>query len=251
MNKSGDGDGVSGAGGAPKKPLPFGFLIKYELPDRLFDDEPMYCEGLHKPRMRGQLHALMVFIQPIWWYLICKVSHSPLGRWLASVYMLCDLFSYAMSGLLHCGTWSPKVENILLKLDHAGIFLMVAGNFVPIGIMCLPRTGIYMLGFMWTGAIIGLFRIFLINHTTWWEPIAVGAIALISLEEMYQVMAPHAFWVTMGSYVASVLGGVVFAHQWPDPWHEVFGFHEIMHVLTSMASVLVYIANYSVVDRCS
>ncbi len=228
-------------------------MVKYDLRDRLFDDEPMYCEGLHKPRWRGYLHACMVLVQFRWWYLICcpEVAHSSLGAVLASVYMAGGLFSYGMSTLLHCGTWGPRAENLLLKLDHAGIFLMVAGNFVPIGIMCLPVTGLYMLGFMWVGVMVGIFRIFVLNRTTWWEPIAVGATSLISIKEMYQGMAPHAFWSTMGSYVASVVGAVVFANQWPDPWPDHFGFHEIMHVLTSLASVLVYIANHSVVSSCS
>jgi predicted membrane channel-forming protein YqfA (hemolysin III family) len=104
---------------------------------------------------------------------------------------------------------------------------------------------------MWAGALLALFRIFFLNRTTWWEPIVVGCMALISLQEMYQVMAPHAFWATIASYLASVTGGFVFAYQWPDPWHDTFGFHEIMHLCTSIASVLVYIANYSVVDQCS
>jgi len=222
----------------------------YNTNGRLFN-EPMYCEGLHRPRLRGCLHAVMTFVQFIMWYYILQVSHSVLGTILASVYMLCDVFSYTMSTLLHCGNWEPVMENFLLKLDHAGIFLMVAGNFIPIGILCLHNTGFYMLSAMWAGTIICLFRIFILHQTTWWEPLVIGCASFISIVEMYNIMTPLAFWLTMSSYLMSLVGGLVFAWEYPDPWHDTFGFHEIMHVLTSLASVAVYIANYSVVKQCS
>lgn len=171
----------------------------------------------------------MIPIQFIQWLLLLRVSHSLLGTLLASLYMGACVFHYSMSALLHRGRWDAPTENWLLKLDHAGIVLMIACNFTPIGVLCLPRTGLCMLSSMWSMTLIGLYRIFLLHITHPIEPIATGALALISLREMHLVMTPIAFWSTMTSYIASITGGIIFIRQRPDPYPKVFGFHEIMH----------------------
>jgi hemolysin III len=140
---------------------------------------------------------------------------------------------------------------MILKLDHAAIIVMVGCNYIPIGVLCLTNTGIMMLSCMWLGVFIALYRIFILHNTTWWEPILIGATSLISINEMYEIMSAYSFWLTMISYISSILGGLIFTYQYPDPYSDVWGFHENMHLLTSISSILVYIVNYSIVSQCS
>jgi hemolysin III len=48
------------------------------------------------------------------------------------------------------------------------------------------------------------------------------------------------------------LGALALATKWPDPWPRVFGFHEVFHALTVVASALQFAAIASaVVPRLS
>lgn len=223
----------------------------FQIQGRLFDNELLYCEGLHRPLLRGKVHLLMLTIQPILFLYLINVSNSFTGLWTSFIYIFGCIFSYGFSTLLHCFKFSPDIENMILKLDHAGIMVMIASNYVPICVMCLEKTGTIMLSCMWFSLFICLYRVFLLHETTWWEPIVIGAFSFVSIVEMYEIMTRIAFWSTMLSYICSLLGAANFVYEYPDPYHNVWGFHENMHLLTSMSSMLVYVANYSIVSRCS
>lgn len=109
---------------------------------------------------------------------------------------------------------------------------------------------LFLFSFLWGGCESGIFV-----HDRWTLSDLCAAhhevVGAVSIVDMHEVMAPYAFWFTMASYVASVIGDVVFACQWSDPWPDAFGFHEIMHSLTTTASLFVYIANISIISRCS
>jgi hemolysin III len=47
--------------------------------------------------------------------------------------------------------------------------------------------------------------------------------------------------VAGGGLVYSV-GAVVYATQRPDPWPNTFGYHEVFHLLTILAGLMMYIA---------
>ena len=40
-------------------------------------------------------------------------------------------------------------------LDHVGIFLMIAGSYVPAAMLALPQTGPLLGGTVWTAAVVG------------------------------------------------------------------------------------------------
>jgi hemolysin III len=43
-----------------------------------------------------------------------------------------------MSAFYHRLSWSPSVQQVLQRVDHANIFLLIAGSYTPIAIICLP-----------------------------------------------------------------------------------------------------------------
>ena len=112
---------------------------------RLFENDLLYCEGLHKPLLRGKLHAIMLIFQPIWFLFLLQASNSFMGILTSFIYILGGIFSYGMSSILHCFEWDHQTENMILKLDHAAIIVMVGCNYIPIGVLCLTNTGIMML----------------------------------------------------------------------------------------------------------
>jgi hemolysin III len=146
-----------------------------------------------------------------------------------------------------------EIENLAFKLDRAGIFLNVAGNFMPVSLLLMKDTGIYLLSLQCIFSLIGIIRIFYFNRSVWWEPLVVGGIALFFISEMWKVQSKYEFWMTMSSYIASLIGGVFTALRidWPSSKPQVWGYHENFHLCVSIAGVIVYLINYSQAERAT
>jgi hemolysin III len=66
--------------------------------------------------------------------------------------------------------------------------------------------------------------------------LALGWVAVAVLPDLAASAPPAANVLLVVGGVLYSLGAVVFATKWPDPWPEVFGFHEIFHALTLLAA---------------
>lgn len=227
--------------------------IQFPIANRLDFNEWMYCEGCPKPTFRGKLHGLVALSIPLAWYFIVKNCNTKISAMLFSLYMFCDFFSYGMSYLyhVHSDRFGPDVENLAVKLDRVGIFLNVSGNFTPVSLLFMKETGVYLLSLQWFFSLVGIVRIFFFNKSLWWEPLAVGAIALLFIPEMWEVQSQYEFWMTMSSYVASLIGGVftTLRIDWPSSKPLVWGYHESFHLWVTIAGIIVYCINYSQARR--
>ena len=53
-----------------------------------------------------------------------------------------------MSALYHIGTWEAQREKVLRRLDHANIFILIAGTYTPIAFNVM--TGWWRIGILVT-----------------------------------------------------------------------------------------------------
>ena len=61
---------------------------------------------------------------------------------------------FGASALYHRFTWSPATRLWLRRLDHAGIFGLIAGTYTPFGLLVLEGYWEFLLlGIVWTGAL--------------------------------------------------------------------------------------------------
>jgi len=222
-------------------------MERISIENRLDFNEFMYCEGCINPYYRGRLHGLITCVIPIGWYFLLLQCQTDFNKLIYSIYMSCNLLSYFSSYICHRESYKygPDMENLLIKLDRFCIFLNIAGNFTPVSVFFLKKTGIYFITLLWGGVIFQYFKIFYYNKSAWWEPLAFGAIALFFTEEFYETMTLYEFWMTMSSYVASIIGGICFGFRIPDTIPEIWGYHEWYHLSVGIASVIVYCINYS------
>jgi hypothetical protein len=98
---------------------------------RLFEDYPLYAEGLPRPACRGQLHLATLFVLPLGFYAILKQAQTSVTSTVAGIYMSAVMLNHFVSVALHRLQWSPVVENRLLKLEHATIHLVVSVKKSP------------------------------------------------------------------------------------------------------------------------
>jgi hemolysin III len=200
-----------------------------------------------KPRLRGWLHAGMVPAALVAGVVLICLAPTPQAALACAVYSVTAWLLFATSAIYHRGTWGPVGEALLRRLDHANIFLIIAGTCTPLAVLLLPTDQrSVLLWIVWTGALAGIaFRVLWIGAPRWlytpcylalgWAPVRylpgflhTGGVAVLTL-------------IVAGGLLYSA-GAVVYALQGPDPSPRWFGFHEVFHALTVAAFAAHYIA---------
>lgn len=180
---------------------------------------------------------------------IVLVALAPSGeaRIAAVVFSIAAVLLFGTSALFHRGNWSPNVKNILRRMDHANIFLIIAGSYTPFAMLGLPEDqGRLLMTIVWSGALLGvLFRIFWMAAPRWLYTtlyLVVGWIAVFFLPELIDGVGVAAVVLIIIGGGLYTLGALVYGLKWPNPWHGWFGFHEVFHALTIAAFTVHYIA---------
>ncbi|MGW3669110.1 PAQR family membrane homeostasis protein TrhA [Streptomyces sp. NPDC005141] len=200
-----------------------------------------------KPKLRGWLHAGMVPASLIAGIVLICLARTPQAAVACAVYSVTAWMLFATSAVYHRGTWGPLGEALLRRLDHANIFLIIAGTCTPLAVLLLPPDQrSVLLWIVWVGALAGIaFRVFWVGAPRWlytpcylalgWAPVRylpdflhTGGVAVLSL-------------IVAGGLLYSA-GAVVYALKRPDPSPRWFGFHEVFHALTVAAFTAHYIA---------
>ena len=217
---------------------------------RLHPDFPLYCEGMMKPACRGILHMLCTMLLPIGlWHLLNEANGNEYGQVAGVIYLLSNLWCYGASAVYHVGSWSPKMEIVLQKLDHTGIAVMSVGTFVPTIMLLLPRwEGILFMILSLatcTWAIVGIIH----NNPSLGRQVLVPSVSLLFLPRIALVFSGLEFACYVLTILLKSVGVFVFVKQKPDPWPSCFGYHEIWHVFVVAAGLCIYTANWSIIRR--
>jgi hemolysin III len=202
---------------------------------------------LPKPRFRGVSHFYALFVAVV--AAVALVATAPPGRatFGAAVYATTLVGMFGASALYHRGTWSLTAARRLLQLDHTAIFLLIAGTYTPIALLATTgATQILTLTAVWTVACAGI--------VFEWLPIpaprgyvttvyiGLGWIGAFAFVPVYENTGWWGVGLLAGGGLCYMVGAIVHAARTPDPWPEVFGYHEIFHVFVILAALLQYCA---------
>ncbi|MGI5885312.1 MAG: PAQR family membrane homeostasis protein TrhA [Candidatus Spyradocola sp.] len=159
---------------------------------------------------------------------------------------------YTASTVYHLFYVSERVHNILRRIDHILIFLLIAGTYTPLCLLTLRGAwGWVLLGIVWGCALAGLFlKIFWMQAPRWLYTafyIAMGWAALIALWPLTQRLSPAALCWLFGGGVVYTVGGVFYARRFPPIQSRYFGFHELFHVFILLGSICFFVLIYGFV----
>jgi hemolysin III len=173
--------------------------------------------------------------------LLVLQAHSVLARVVAGVYVMTLLASFGTSAAYHRMARTVRARIVMRRLDHAMIFVLIAGTCVPMYLLAMPRhialpaltllVGVALTGFVlkltafskmsWVG--------YAIYPILGWLPVSV-----------FPTLSAHLDRWELGLVIA---GGLIYtlglpillAHR-PDPWPKAFGYHEVWHLCTVVAA---------------
>lgn len=199
-----------------------------------------------KPKLRGWLHAGMFPAVLVAGVILTAFAESTRGRIACAVFTVTACALFGVSALYHRGNWGPRGEAVLRRLDHANIFLIIAGTYTPLTLLLLP-TGKQetLLWLVWAGALAGIaFRVFWVGAPRWlYTPcyIALGWAAVFFLPDfMHRGGVAVLVLIVAGGLLYSA-GAIVYGTKRPNPSPRFFGFHEVFHSFTLAAFIAHYV----------
>lgn len=212
-----------------------------DLPNLPLIDASPEHPGDVKPTWRGWIHAATFPITIVAGIVLIVLAEGTAAKWASAVFVLTSMLLFGNSALYHRFDWNPRTKVILKRIDHANIFLLIAGTYTPLAILALPPDkGWLLLGIVWGGALVGIaFRVFWIGAPRWlYVPLylLLGWAAVMYLGDLLEVSVAMMVLVIVGGLLYTV-GAIVYGMKRPNPWPGHFGFHEIFHVCTVLAFI--------------
>lgn len=192
-----------------------------------------------KPTWRGWIHTGVLPIVIAAGVVLIVLADGVAAKVASAIFFACSFLLFGNSALYHRFNWKPRVKRALKRIDHANIFLLIAGTYTPITLLALPQQqALWMMFAIWGSAVLGIsFRVFWINAPRWlYVPIyiAMGWAAIVFVGDFMRANAAMMILVLAGG-LAYTIGAVIYGLKKPNPFPGKFGFHEIFHTLTVLA----------------
>ena len=199
-----------------------------------------------RPRLRGRLHQIAFIVAIPAGVLLIALSNGVTAHVAATMFVLSLIALFGASGTYHMSRWPPLIKARLQRLDHAMIFVLIAGSYTPIALLALePAWGITFLVLAWGiaagGAILSVWHIETIHRFAAFLYIGFGWLLVLALPAVLRALDPLELGLLAAGGVLYTLGAIGLWLRRPDPSPAVFGYHEVWHAMTLLAAGCHYV----------
>jgi hemolysin III len=197
-----------------------------------------------KPRLRGVFHELGFYAALGSGLILVLTADDGAPRAAAVFFSASVAACFGASALYHRPTWTPRARAWLARLDHACVFLLIAGTYTPFGLLVMsPEWAVPVLAVVWSGALGAiLLKLIWVRGPKWLSAaigLALGWVGAATFPQLLKLQLPGVTLVVAGGLLYTA-GAIVYMQRWPDPAPRVFGYHELFHVLTLAATACLY-----------
>ena len=203
--------------------------------------------ALAKPLLRGVLHQGAFPVSLVLGTLLIAFSEGASRRTAASVFAGSVAACLGVSALYHRGTWAPPVRLVMRRLDHAGVYFLIAGTYTPVCLLALEgawRFAVLAIVSSAAGAAIVLMLAW--DEAPNWLAATLGIVigwsGVALLPQLVTRLEPAAIVLLALGGTAYTAGAIVYARRRPNPAPTVFGYHELFHALTILGLACQYVA---------
>lgn len=146
---------------------------------------------------------------------------------------------YTASTLYHAVP-IPRAKPILRLLDHAAIYLLIAGTYTPFALISLRGSwGWTLLGIVWTLAIIGIaleLRQVRSRLTAALLYLGMGWVGIVAIKPLTESIEPGGLWLLLAGGLCYTLGVPFYL------WKRLPYNHALWHLFVLAGSVLQFFA---------
>lgn len=222
-------------------------------PQRRIQKTRLDVHGQPKPAMRGWLHLIaapLALAAGI--VLICLAPSVELSI-ACAVFMTSSLILFGNSAAYHLGNWSPRVTDILRRIDHVNIFLLIAGTYTPPAFALSAYWRNTLLIGIWSCTAIAIvIHVLWINAPRWLVALVyvifgIASVGFIGLFWVSPLAGPAVVILIASGGLCYIIGAICYACRRPKLWPRIFGFHEMFHTLTIAGYTCHVIAIYMII----
>lgn len=179
------------------------------------------------------------------------IKKSPISLAGGIVFGISLILLYSASTIYHGYSGSDQIVLRLKKLDHAMIFVLIAGTYTPICLIALRGPlGYGLLIGIWSLALIGMVTKVIFIHMPRWLSagmyLFMGWISVAFIYPLSKSLSTGGFlWLIIGGLFYTI-GAVFYATKSEKIKLGRFGFHEIFHlfILAGSAAHFIMIQRY-------
>jgi hemolysin III len=202
---------------------------------------------LVRPLLRGVFHQVAFSVSLVVGTLLIVGADGTRGHVAAAVFAGAVAACFGSSALYHRITWTPRLRLWMRRVDHAGVYLLIAGTYTPVCLLVL--TGAWrwaVLAIVCTGAGAAAILKFIWVAAPKWLAAAIGITlgwtGIAVLPQLATRLDPAAVALLGAGGIVYTAGAIVYARRRPNPAPAVFGYHEIFHLLTLIGVSCQYVA---------
>ena len=204
-------------------------------------------EARVKPRLRGVFHQwgfVVAIPLGVWLVLSADGTRARVG---AAVFASSVVLMLGASALYHRPNWSPRRLVWLRRLDHAGIYCLIAGSYTPVGLLVLHGAWqTVVLAIVWSGCAAAIFiRLFWVSAPKWLSAVVailLGWVGVVALPKIVTGAGWTCMFLILGGGILYSVGVVIYVTRRPDTFPAVLGYHEIFHLMIVAAVGLQFAA---------
>lgn len=195
-----------------------------------------------RPALRGQFHLLIALASPAALLVLLLIADRPREYVGGAIFGVSMLLLFSTSSAYHL---VERGEAILQRMDRSMIFVLIAGTYTPFCLVLLENGwGIPLLSLVWGLAAVGVASRAVNPAPPPWINLALylglGWVGLLAIAPFASSASSTLLALLVAGGVLYTVGGVVHARRRPDPFPGVFGYHELFHLLTSLAALTYY-----------
>ena len=201
--------------------------------------------AINRPKYRGVLHSYCFFLSiPIGLILIIT---APTARTSFAAFTFAFGISsmLGISALFHRTEFTDRGWMRFRRLDHIGIYLCLAGGSTPIGMLAVDGwVQNTLLITAWVGLGIGATLRFLPFDPPYGLMnalfLSMGWVSVVAIPQLWDFLELR--WIILLAIggMLYTLGAFIVGLRKPDPWPDIFGYHEIWHLMVVAAASLHY-----------
>jgi hemolysin III len=193
------------------------------------------------PRLRGVLHQYASFVSVALGIPLVVGASGFRERLSALVFAAALATMFGVSALYHRITWRPGPRRWMRRLDHAAIYLLIAGTYTPFGLVALSGAWRWtVLPVVWGGALAAIvLKVAWVDAPKWVAAaiaVALGWVGVLVLPQLWDHAGTAGVVLLAIGGVLYTGGAIVYARGRPDPVPAVFGYHELFHALVIAAA---------------
>jgi hemolysin III len=200
-----------------------------------------------KPLLRGWLHLISFEASLVLGTLALANAHGAVRITAIAVFAVSVSAMFGTSALYHRGNWAAAWHQRLQRLDHAMIFLLIAGT----------ATAVFLTATHGAVRLAGLIMIWTLTltagaiHMTWMNAperlvggtfVGLGCVAGLALPEVWLHSGAAAGALMLAGGVLYIAGALSYHRRWLNAFPTVFGYHEVFHVYVCAAAACQYTA---------